>query len=80
LKLTLQAHTWAELMEDTSDVLNSVFVDLLNSKELNTFLQSHGWTMVSQIPEHVEDVRFDVPFFFVPEMANSHGSQKRVSQ
>jgi len=80
LKLTLQAATWAELMEDTSDVLNSIFLDLLTSNQLESFLRTHGWSMLGQLPRQVENVRFDVPFFFVPEMASSHGSQKHVSQ
>jgi len=80
LKLTLQAHTWAELMEDTSDVLNTVFLDLLSSNELDKFLQDHGWTLMGQLPQRVENVRFDVPFFFVPEIAQVDGPKRYVSQ
>lgn len=80
LRLTLQAGTWAELMEDTSDVLNAIFLDLLSENKLDSFLRAHGWNMRGQVPPHAENVRFDVPFFFVPEMANPHGSQKHVSQ
>jgi hypothetical protein len=43
LKLTLQAESWDELMEDTSDVLNSIFHDLLRANELDRFLRDHGW-------------------------------------
>jgi hypothetical protein len=80
LKLTLQAGTWAELMEDTSDVLNSIFRDLLSSNELDHFLRDHGWTLQGRFPKRPENVRFDVPFFFVPQMADLNGSQRHLSQ
>jgi predicted RNase H-like HicB family nuclease len=81
LKLTLQARTWADLMEDTADVLNAVFQDLLSSNELDKFLGAHGWSLMGQVPtQHQENVRFDVPFFFVPEMAHDDGSTKHLHQ
>lgn len=80
LKLTLQAESWDELMEDTSDVLNSIFHDLLSSHELDRFLRDHGWTMASRAPQTMENVRFDVPFSFTPEMANHNGSPRHVCQ
>ena len=80
LQLTLQAATWAELMEDTADVLNAIFKDLMKSNELDTFLRDKGWNLIGQIPLQREDVTFDVPFFFVPEMARSNGSQRYLSQ
>jgi predicted RNase H-like HicB family nuclease len=74
LQLTLQAETWADLMEDTSDVLNSVFKDLLKNGQLDAFLRMHGWNFMGQVPQRdQENVRFDVPFFFIPEMAQPHG-------
>jgi hypothetical protein len=81
LKLTLQADTWADLMEDTSDVLNSIFTDLLKKNELDAFLQAHGWNVLGQVPQrNQENVRFDVPFLFVPEMAQAHGAQNHLRQ
>jgi hypothetical protein len=80
LKLTLQANTWAELMEDTADVLNVVFIDLLKANELNPFLQQHGWNIVGGLPRDPKNVRFDVPFFFVPQMAQAHDSSHYASK
>jgi predicted RNase H-like HicB family nuclease len=80
LKLTLQAETWAELMEDTSDVLNTIFLDLLTSNELDNFLRAHGWSMMGQVPRRPENVRFDVPFFYVREAVQPDGSQRHLSQ
>jgi len=80
LKLTLQAETWADLMGDTSDVLNSIFRDLLSSNELDLFLRDHGWTLQGRFPDRPENVRFDVPFFFVPQMANPDGPEKHLHQ
>jgi predicted RNase H-like HicB family nuclease len=80
LRLTLQANTWAELMEDTADVLNVVFLDLLKANELNPFLRQHGWNIVGGLPRDQENVRFDVPFFFVPQMAQSHDSPNYASK
>src|SRR5438477_3912260 len=64
LKLTIQSATWAELMEDIADALNSMLIDLIKSGELNRFMQDHGWKLLGEIPRdpHREDVRFDVPF------------------
>ncbi len=80
LKLTLQAETWADLMEDTSAVLNTIFHDLLSSNELDRFLRDHGWAVQGRVPEDPENVRFDVPFFFVPELANANGSSRHLPQ
>ncbi len=80
LKLTLQAKTWAQLMEDTSDVLNAIFHDLLSDNELDRFLSEHGWSLVGKIPVKRENVQFDVPFFFVPEMAQPNDSKRCVPQ
>lgn len=80
LKLTLQAKTWADLMEDTSDVLNAIFHDLLSSNELDRFLREHGWAAVGQITAPLENVRFDVPFLFAPAMAQPNDSPRHVCQ
>lgn len=66
LKLTVQAETWAALMEDFGLTLNAVLRDLLSSNELEKFLQDRGWQLSGAIPARPENVRFDVPF--IPAM------------
>jgi len=65
LKLTLQADTYGELMEDITSTLDAVFRDLLLSSELDKFLEEHGWTLTQQIVGPIQNVRFDVPFAVV---------------
>lgn len=79
LRITLQAETWAELMEDTAEVLNTIFLDLLNSNELDRFLSDHGWALMGRVPDQPENIRFDVPFFFQPWMAQPNGSENHIS-
>jgi len=79
LKLTVQAETWADLMEDIGHTLDAMLKDLLDSNELDKFLHEHGWKMAGPTPLHPhEDVRFDVPF--IPAMIGAHGSQGNVYQ
>jgi predicted RNase H-like HicB family nuclease len=78
LKLTVQAQTWAELMEDIGHTLDAILKDLLVSNELSQFLQDHGWKLVGAIPARPEGVRFDVPFF--PEMMGTDGPPRAVYQ
>jgi len=66
LGLTLEASTWAELMEDIADALNAMFRDLLRSNKLNQFLQSRGWQPLAKINMRPADVRFDIPFTVTP--------------
>ena len=63
LKLTVQAETWADLMEDMGQTLDALLKDLLSSNELDRFLRDRGWTLIGAIPQRQDDVRFDVPFF-----------------
>ena len=62
LKLTVQAATFAELMEDIGLTLNALLKDLLNSNELERFLSEQGWRPLGKIPSRPAGVRFDVPF------------------
>jgi hypothetical protein len=42
LKLTVQADTWAELMEDIGHTLDAMLRDLFRSNELDKFLRDHS--------------------------------------
>lgn len=77
LKLTVQAETWAELMEDIGLTLNALMHDLLESNELNRFLRDQGWTLIGRVPERFDDVRFDVPF--LPAMM-ANGTARELRQ
>jgi predicted RNase H-like HicB family nuclease len=78
LKLTVQAETWADLMEDIGLTLDAVMKDLLTSNELPKFLVDRGWTLLGPIPNTREDVRFDVPF--IPAMMGARGPQAELYQ
>jgi hypothetical protein len=67
LKLTIQAPSWADLMEDIGETLNVVFHDLLKSNELERFLRDRGWTPVEPLPEDDDSIAFDIPF--LPSLA-----------
>ena len=66
LGLTIQSETWATLMEDIAQALNAMFIDLLESNELERFLRDHGWRSIGLMPEKAADVWFDVPFVSRP--------------
>lgn len=68
LRLTVQAETWANLMEDIGHTVNAMFVDLLRSNELEEFLRDHNWRLVGQMPTQPSRVRFDMPF--LPKLAD----------
>lgn len=78
LMLTLQAETWAELMEDIALTLDAMFRDLLSTNELERFLRDHGWSVSGTIPNRQEEVRFDVPFF--PAIVREYGSPRQLYQ
>jgi len=78
LKLTLQADTWANLMEDIAFALDAMLKELLSSNELDRFMRDHRWKLIGQIPRHQADVRFDLPF--IPAMISSYGSQSSLRQ
>lgn len=79
LRLTVQADTWAELMEDIGHTLDAMLRDLLSSNELDKFLRDHGWHVIGPIPAHPSmDIRFDVPF--IPALVGAHGSQGILHQ
>jgi predicted RNase H-like HicB family nuclease len=78
LKLTVQAETWSDLMEDISDTLDAVFSDLLQSNELPQFLKRHGWELMTPLPTKPKDLRFDVPF--MPAWMGDNGPKNTVYQ
>jgi predicted RNase H-like HicB family nuclease len=77
LRLTLQAETYAELMEDIGLALDGMLRDLLETNDLQRFLLEHGWTLVGAIPARPEEVRFDVPFHL---LSVSHGQERDLHQ
>lgn len=80
LKLTLQADTYGELMEDFALTLDAMMRDLFESGELDAFMRKHGWTFIgSGLPTQApKDVRFDVPF--IPALLAPNGSERSVRQ
>lgn len=80
LKLTVQANTYGELLDDISNTLDAVFKDLLQTRELENFLRDHGWTLIGPFPHSLRNVRFDVPFIPVPLMRVPHGQQAVLHQ
>ena len=59
LGLTLQAETYAELMEDIGLALDALFKELIATDDFERFLHTHGWTVHGDY-EGVE--HFDVPY------------------
>jgi len=63
LKLTVQGETWSALVESISETLDAVFEDLMDTGELDRFLEDHGWRMQGQLPQrHKRNVRFNIPW------------------
>lgn len=63
LKITLEADTFYELMEESAITLDALMKDLFMDRELDKFLREHGWTADSTIPDvPIRELRFDVPF------------------
>jgi hypothetical protein len=57
-----------DLWNDMSGAIQDLFVDLLASNDLDTFLDKHGWKRGQIIPGvHPDKVRFDVPFDLIRE-------------
>jgi predicted RNase H-like HicB family nuclease len=80
LKITLQAPSYSELMEDIAESLDALLKDLMESDELEQFMQDHGWSMVAPVSARPQDMRFDVPFSIMPVAAGTNGSQRILYQ
>jgi hypothetical protein len=80
LRITLQAETWGDLMEEISNALDALMQDLLSSNELDQFMKEQGWTVQGQMPvgKPRQNIRFDVPFFLAMQGAND--TQRHVRQ
>jgi len=77
LKLTFQADTWANLMEDIAHTLDAILKDLLSSNELDKFLKDKGWNVIGRIPaKQSPDMFFDLPF--LPVMAKANDTARSV--
>ena len=68
LKVTVEAETWALLMKDIDESINTIFNDLFESDQLDQFLRQHGWTWVDVLPSTPEYIHFDIPF--LPSIAD----------
>ena len=81
LKITLQASSYQELMEDIADSLDALLKDLLDSNEFDQFMHDQGWRLLAPIPARPRDLKFDVPFSIVPvTMAGADGPQRVLHQ
>lgn len=81
LKITLQAPSYSELMEDIGNTLDALLKDLMESHELEQFMRDHGWSMTAPLPPRPKDMRFDVPFSVMPlAMAGTNDSPRSVYQ
>ena len=77
LKLTAQAETWIDLVNDIAWAMESVFEDLLETNDLETFLRERGWS-APQLPTVVQSpqVKFDIPF--LPQLASPGNDQAQA--
>lgn len=64
LKLTARGKTWAELLENSDDIIQLLLTDLLKAGRFPEFLAKHGWSLTGRMPARRADVRFDVPMPF----------------
>lgn len=64
LNINAVGETWRELMDCAAEAMSLLFVDLLQTGELDAFLRHHGWSLASGTPPRTEHVEFDMPFSF----------------
>ena len=62
LKLTIEAETWALLMEGIGKSINAIFKERFESDQLDQFLREHGWKPAGELPSSPKTIYFDIPF------------------
>lgn len=82
LKITLQARSYSELMEDISSSLDALLKELMETQDFERFMQDQGWHLSAPMPARPQqDMRFDVPFSIMPvAAAGTNGSQRSLHQ
>jgi hypothetical protein len=80
LKITLQARSYCELMEDISNSLDALLKELVETHDFDRFMQDQGWHLAAPLPPRPKDMRFDVPFSIMPVAAGTNGSQRHLHQ
>ncbi|MDQ6632532.1 MAG: hypothetical protein M3Y82_12390 [Verrucomicrobiota bacterium] len=62
-QITIQADSFPELREGMSESIDAMLTELLSTGDLDKFLEEHGWSSVSPIPQKSARARlsFDVP-------------------
>jgi len=80
LKLTLQAETWGELVEEMGITLNSFLTELFTSNNFDRFMRENGWSVIGPIPrqEQAKQLRFDLPF--VPMITGPYDTSRCLHQ
>jgi hypothetical protein len=80
LKLTLQAESWNELVDEMAISLNAFLRELFTTHEFDRFMRENGWTVIGPIPtqEQAENIRFDLPF--VPIVTGQYDSSRMLPQ
>lgn len=71
LRLTVEGESWSDLQRAINETLEGVFEMLVEEKELDSFLKSHGWRLLSKIPVDQTPFRFDIPFTVQRESHNN---------
>ena len=62
LKVTIEADTWALLMQDIGESVNTIFKDLFESDQLDHFLRVQEWQSAGTLPSSPGHIYFDIPF------------------
>jgi len=78
LKITLESGNWSELLEDMTLAMDGVLKEMASTNELDRFLHDHGWTLMQQVPVHVSNVQFQIPFELLAQNTK-HGRHSKAS-
>ena len=61
-QITIQAETFSALRQSMTESLDTMLAELLDTGDLERFLEEHGWTSVSPLPRRrAGRLAFDVP-------------------